>query len=44
MKNIPNYSKEYLQYRKKKKTKSILIRVIQIAILVLVIGLWELLA
>ena len=44
MKNNINYSKEYLQYRQKKTIKTISIKIIQIAILIIFIGLWELLA
>ena len=44
MRNSVNYSKGYLQYKRKKKTKNIIIKIIQISILVLFIGLWELLA
>lgn len=42
MKNI--YSKEYQNFLRKKKQKSIVILIIQIGILVFFIGLWELLA
>ncbi len=42
MKNI--YSREYQNYLKKKKQKSVWIIVIQIGILLAIIGLWELLA
>jgi len=42
MKNI--YSREYQNYLKKKKQKSIWIVIIQIGILLAIIGLWELLA
>lgn len=44
MRNKENFSKEYLQYKKRKKIKSALILIIQISILVVFIGLWELLA
>ncbi len=42
MKNI--YSKEYQKFLKQKKQKSFVIVVIQISILILFVGLWELLA
>ena len=44
MKNKTNYSKEYFLYKKKKKLKSALIIVVQISILILFIGLWEIFA
>ncbi len=44
MKNPTNYSKEYTIYKKKKVQKTIFIKVMQVAILVLFVGLWELFA
>ena len=44
MKKLSNYSKGYLQYKRKKLLSTVFVRVIQVLILVLFIGLWELLA
>lgn len=44
MKTNKNFSIGYLKYRKQKQLKNLFIKIVQIAILVLFIGLWELLA
>ena len=44
MKNVNNYSPGFLKYKKKKRNQTIAIHITQISILVLLIGLWELLA
>ena len=44
MKYPSNHTKEYLLYKKRKKIKSTLIRITQISILVLLIGIWEIFA
>ena len=44
MKNKANFSKEYLLFKRKKQTKNVVIKVVQISILIVFIGLWELLA
>lgn len=43
MKNA-NYSKEHLLYLKKNRRKTILINVVRVGLLVLILGVWELLA
>jgi len=44
MKANKSFSAGYLEYQKKKQLKTIFVRVVQIAILVVFVGLWELLA
>ena len=44
MKNKEHYSKEYQIFKRKKHTKSIVIKVVQFSILVVFISLWEILA
>lgn len=43
MKNL-NYSKAFLNFKRKKRNKNIAIKIIQISLLVAILGLWELLA
>ena len=42
MKNQMQYTKEHLLYRKKVRNKNVLINVIRFAVLVLLLGIWEL--